>query len=214
MERQEVFDETDIKTRFIDCLRKDGTNGVIGVEVPCLLGDRRVDVLRLCDGAFYAYEIKSDKDNLKKLLEQIDEHSSIFDYVSVIVTPRHYSYIKKSRTKLPNKIGLIVFDNSDFTELKKPKINRRLKKEKLCYFLNRAALNSFTKKNNDIIELSDLRRFVSEKISTEVIKQSAYSALIKKYEERYNVFLSSLSEVTVPDSDDLKILSNSRSLTF
>ncbi len=205
----QTFNEIDIKTYLIDHLRKDKKNIALGVEVPYLLGERRVDVLQLYNNIFHAYEIKSDKDNLKKLPEQLEEYSSTFDFVSVVVTPKHHSYIEKNKMELPPSVGLIVFNESNFVEKKKPKENK-LKKENLCYFLNRAKLNGFHRKTKTSQELSILRSLVSKSISTKTIKKNAYNVLFKKYSERYNAFLADVGSFTLPE--DLQVLSSS--LTF
>jgi hypothetical protein len=48
----------------------------------------RVDIA-VINGHLHAYEIKSAKDNLKRLAKQIREYSRIFDHVTVVTTKDH-----------------------------------------------------------------------------------------------------------------------------
>lgn len=54
-----------------------------------------VDLLALYRGETYAIEIKSAKDDLRRLLEQISEYSKIFDHTLLFTTKDHLPKIKK-----------------------------------------------------------------------------------------------------------------------
>lgn len=51
-------------------------------------GQSRIDVA-VINGHFYGYEIKSDKDNLERLPQQVIEYNKVFDYISIVCGEAH-----------------------------------------------------------------------------------------------------------------------------
>lgn len=51
-------------------------------------GSNRID-LAVINGLMHGYEIKSDKDTLARLPDQLTAYNSVFDKVTIILAPRH-----------------------------------------------------------------------------------------------------------------------------
>ncbi|MBX3091633.1 MAG: sce7726 family protein [Cryobacterium sp.] len=77
-------------TRFVDEL------GIVGRV--------RVDTAVL-NGAFSGYEIKSERDTLKRLPTQIDFYSKVLDYCTLVTTDRHLAH---AADMLPDWWGVIA----------------------------------------------------------------------------------------------------------
>jgi hypothetical protein len=88
-------------------------------------GRCRADIA-VINGHFVGYEIKSDKDSLRRLPEQVDVYSAVFDRVSVIVGERHARAVKPL---IPGWWGLILTTQGPrggvtFTVERKASLNR------------------------------------------------------------------------------------------
>ncbi|WP_435634969.1 sce7726 family protein [Pseudomonas solani] len=79
-------------------------NTLVIDELGIAHGKNRADIAVL-NGTIHGYEIKSSKDTLSRLPEQIGEYSRCFEKVSVIAAPNH---IEKLLDILPEWCGLIV----------------------------------------------------------------------------------------------------------
>lgn len=67
-------------------------------------GKCRADIA-VINGHFIGYEIKSDKDTLRRLEEQVETYSAVFDRATVIVGPDHVKGISKH---IPHCWGIIA----------------------------------------------------------------------------------------------------------
>jgi hypothetical protein len=67
-------------------------------------GRCRADIA-IINGRLVGYEIKSDSDSLKRLMEQVRSYNAIFDRVFMIVGERH---VKCARKQIPKWWGLIL----------------------------------------------------------------------------------------------------------
>ena len=81
----------------------DPLDGVVIEELGLKKGAVRVD-LAVVNGSMHAYEIKSDLDTLRRLATQAEQYSKCFDYVSLVVGPRH---IKVARRFVPRWWGIV-----------------------------------------------------------------------------------------------------------
>lgn len=83
--------------------------------------ERVVDFACFKDGKFYGYEIKSEADNLIRLVGQLRKYVRFFNYVYLIIFNNHLEDTVKllNKFKLKN-VGIISVDsNLEFTEYKK-----------------------------------------------------------------------------------------------
>ncbi len=112
------MNEKDIKIQVIDWLHKNEKHAVIVPEVT--LGDSfydrvRADVFAL-NGSISIYEIKSEKDTLDRLDNQIEKYTRYANKVSVIVDSKFLG-----KMTLPDSVGIYTIDNKKIEEIKEPK---------------------------------------------------------------------------------------------
>ena len=82
----------------------DDSETVVVDELGLKHGRCRADIA-VINGHFIGYEIKSDNDSLRRLPEQIDVYSAVFDRASVIVGEKHACAVK---SLIPGWWGLIL----------------------------------------------------------------------------------------------------------
>lgn len=189
-----------IKAKVIDFLIEKFDGIVIGDEVKYGSSRKVVDLLALYRGETYAIEIKSAKDNLKRLPEQISEYSKIFDHTLVFTTKEHWFKIKQiSKTKIS------IFKSSDDLIDGKmlEKKNNVLKNEMLATMnasFIRKRLNISNFKDSDDIRKKAMR-YPKDEIHTLL-----YKYFMEKCYAPYRLFLKERNNKT--EVDDLIILSN------
>jgi hypothetical protein len=92
------------------------------------VGNSRLDIGRI-NGKSYAYEIKTELDTLEKLEKQISDYSLVFDFVYIVIHPKHFSKVKES---IPTHCGIITYNLSDegckFSFRKKALLNTKIDK--------------------------------------------------------------------------------------
>ncbi len=190
-----------IKAKVIDFLIEKFEGVVIGDEVMYGSSRKIVDLLSLYKGETYAIEIKSAKDDLRRLPEQISEYSKIFDYTLVFTTTDHLS---KLRQVSNNKISLIELDYDDTIVGSLPEKRNNVLKSEMLATMNasyiRKKLNLSNFKNSDNI------RKIAMRFKKEVIHSLLYSFFMEKCSAPYKLFLEERSNKT--EVDDLIILSN------
>ena len=113
------MNEKDIKIQVIDWLHKNEKHAVIVPEVT--LGDSfydrvRADVLAL-NGSISIYEIKSEKDTLDRLDNQIEKYTRYANKVSVVVDSKFLG-----KMVLPDSVGIYTINNKKIEEIKEPKV--------------------------------------------------------------------------------------------
>lgn len=190
-----------IKVRVIDFLIEKFDGVVIGDEVKYGSSRKVVDLLALYSGETYAIEIKSSKDDLRRLPEQISEYSKIFDNTLVFTTIEHLPKIKQISKAKVSIFELGADDTIKGTLLEKR--NNVLKSEML------ATMNaSFIRKSLKITQFrdSDDIRKRALRYKKEDIHALLYGYFMGKCSAPYKLFLEERSDKT--DVDDLILLSN------
>ena len=110
--------------------RKKGHNAEVFEELGVSHGTARVD-FAIVNGVMHGYEIKSDRDTLKRLPEQIKEFSAVFDKMTLVVGKR---YLYQAIHIVPEWWGIIVAKSDTnnrivFQVIRKPVINKNQQKE-------------------------------------------------------------------------------------
>lgn len=190
-----------IKAKVIDYLVDNYDGIVIGDEV--IYGSNRkiVDLLALYNGETYAIEIKSGKDDLRRLADQLSEYSKIFDHTMVFTTKEHMNKILEVTN---TKVSVYVVSSDE--EIHGRLIDKRnnvLKGEML------ATMNaSFIKRSLTITKAkdSDDVRKKAMKYRKESIHSLLYKYFINKLSVPYRLFLREREGKT--EIDDICILSN------
>jgi hypothetical protein len=190
-----------IKAKVIDYLIEKFEGIVIGDEVMYGSSRKVVDLLALYKGETYAIEIKSAKDDLRRLPEQISEYSKIFDHTLVFTTIDHLPTIKKI---IKFKTSIFEFGADDTIKGRLlVKRNNVLKSEMLAtmnasYIRKRLNISNF--KDSDDIRKKAMR------YKKEDVHSMLYEYFMEKCSAPYHLFLEERNDKT--EVDDLVILSN------
>lgn len=75
------------KSKFLACYKDDPTTLVLD-ELGLRHGAARIDIA-LVNGIIHGYELKSDKDNLRRLPRQMQIYNSVLDRITLVTTDRH-----------------------------------------------------------------------------------------------------------------------------
>ena len=200
-EKGELLSSDVIKAKVIDYFIDNFESVVIGNEIMYGSSRKKVDLLALYKGETYAIEIKSSKDDLRRLPEQLSDYSKIFDYTMVFATIDH---IAKIRVISKRKISVFEVSNDVSIEgvLRKKK-NNVLKCEMLAtmnsLFL-RTRLGIFDAKDSDKVRKKAMR------YKREKIHNLLYEYFMEKLTIPYKQFLYERNGRTA--IDDISILSN------
>ena len=190
-----------IKAKVIDFLIKKFDGVVIGDEVKYGSSRKVVDMLALYRGETYAIEIKSAKDDLRRLPEQISEYSKIFDHTMIFTTNEH---LIKVRDIVKNSSSVFaVYEEWRIEGQLQEKKNNVLKYEMLATMNSlfiRKRLNITNAKDSDCVRKKAMRYKMCE------IHTILYDYFMKKLYASYRLFLNERNEKT--EIDDISILSN------
>ena len=190
-----------IKAKVIDFLIEKFEGVVIGDEVKYGSSRKVVDLLALYKGETYAIEIKSAKDDLRRLPEQISEYSKIFDHSMVFTTKEHLSKIKQVSKA---KVSIFEFCVNETIDGKVQEKRNNVQKSEMLATMNaafiRKSLNISNSKNSDDIRKKAMR------YKKEDIHSLLYRYFMEKCFVSYKLFLKERSDVT--EVDDLVLLSN------
>jgi hypothetical protein len=97
--------DKDIREVLLRSLRakyRGDSNTFIVEEFGLCQGDARIDIA-VINGAIYGFEIKSEKDTLRRLAGQESYYNEVFDYVTVVASTPHIKNIKR---QIPEWWGL------------------------------------------------------------------------------------------------------------
>lgn len=190
-----------IKAKVIDYLIKSFEGVVIGDEIMYGINRKIVDLLALHEGETFAIEIKSSKDDLRRLPEQIADYSKIFDHTLVFTTKEHLSKISElAKAKVSvfevSEVGGI--EGSILNHTNKPTKSEMLATIKSSYIRKR--LNISNAKDSDAV------RKKAMKYSKDEIHALLYGYFMDKLYAPYELFLKERKDRT--EIDDINLLSN------
>jgi hypothetical protein len=104
-------------------------------ELPLGRGQRRADVACV-NGVLAGYEIKSAGDSLARLDGQAAEYATVFEFMTIVVAPRH---LHGAREVVPKTWGILATDASTdgvaFRSVRMPRRNAALDKGALVRLL-------------------------------------------------------------------------------
>lgn len=190
-----------IKAKVIDFLIEKFDGVVIGDEVMYGSNRKVVDLLALYNGETYAIEIKSAKDDLRRLPEQISEYSKIFDHTLVFTTKEHLSKIKQLSKAI---VSIFEFGANETIDGKLLEKRNNVQKGEMLATMNA----TFIRKSLNIVKFrdSDEIRKKAMRYKKEDIHSLLYGYFVEKCYAPYKLFLKERNEVT--EVDDLILLSN------
>jgi hypothetical protein len=187
-----------IKINVIEFLIDKYPGVIIGNEVMYGTTRKVVDLLALYNGETYAIEIKSDKDNVRRLPEQLKEYALIFDHTIVF-----------THSKLLQDILSIVRPNVSVYNVLNERIeptsisqrqNRPIKREML-YSISSAYLKRFLDTNKNL-DSDKIREHILRSNKRGAIHFMLYKFLEEKLISGFNLFMKEKKFI-----DDLSLLS-------
>lgn len=104
--------DKEIREVLLQQLRKrycNDSNTLIVEEFGLCQGDARIDIA-VINGAMYGFEIKSERDTLRRLPGQRNFYNEVFDYVTIVADAHHLQSIRKV---VPEWWGLNEAQNSN-----------------------------------------------------------------------------------------------------
>lgn len=143
------------------------TKGVTIFEMK--VGNSRLDIGRI-NGSSFVYEIKTELDSLNKLEKQLNDYSKVFEYINIVIHPKH---LKKSKEMIPEYCGIKTYDIID----------------KRCKFTNIAEA-----KKNPLISASKQIQTLTSKDLEYIIAKFIKSPVPQKRKEREDLILSRYSD--------------------
>lgn len=190
----------EIKLSVIDYLIKKYPEIIIGNEVMYGTVKKVVDLVALYKGQTYAIEIKSEKDNTRRLHDQLKEYARIFDYIIVVTHPKYTAEIM-SLSKAKASI-FEIFDEEIIvkTPLKR---NKPLKGE-MIHSINISFLKKYLPLNKTGATSNNIRSQIARKYKVDDVHRMLYKFLELKLEERFKLYLKERGE---KNYDDLALLS-------
>ena len=158
---------------------------VIRHELGVDAGSRRVDIA-VMNGHLAAWEIKSDKDTLKRLPEQAQSFGRVMDYLSIVTTAK---YLDKSALLLPDSWGLFeAFQGSSGIRIvcrRSPRINRSTDPFSLAQLLWREeAMEELQARNAASGLSSSSRYFVWERLASTMSKRELRAVVLQRLKQR------------------------------
>lgn len=177
-------------------------NIIIGNEVMYGITRKVVDLVLLKNNGICAIEIKSEKDNLKRLDNQIVEYKNNFNSVIICTTEKHLDEIRK---KITPSIGILLFKNDSILSIRKPTVKKRLSKIDTLHsipgnYLRKLTDISYVKKMD-----SDQIRKHFEKLSFRKVQSIYFKYMESRLIENYRLFLTDKGHES--HVDDLPLLS-------
>lgn len=168
-------------------------NTLVIDELGIAHGKARADIAVL-NGLIHGYEIKSSKDTLSRLPEQLAEYSRCFEKVSIITAPNH---LDKLLVMLPDWCGVILATKGSkggvaFKTIRRAKKNPQLEIHAMAHFLwRKEIIDILTQLGIDEKSLKSSRetlyRLLPEKMTAKHLTQLIKEKFISRTDWRAGV---------------------------
>lgn len=189
-----------IKLSVIDYLINNYPEIIIGNEIMYGITKKVVDLVALYKDETYAIEIKSEKDNTRRLHDQLKGYARIFDYIIVVAPPKHTAEIMSLAKAKASILEILDEEIIIRTPLKK---NKPLKSE-MVHSINISYLKKYLPLSKTGETSDKIRSQITRKYKVDEIHQMLYDFLRLKLEERFKLYLKERGEKSY---DDLSLLS-------
>ena len=178
-----MFDyEYDLCEKFSYWLLKKYKNiNLMASGLPFLKAKRMADLISLNGNNLIAYEIKTARDNLRRIDGQIADYLLTFDYFYLVLDKKFKKEIARFEAK---RIGIILHDCGKFTLIKKPLKN---KPSSFCraLLISRSSAQKLAKNKKSVFEMYN---FISKNFSQREIKEKLIEDLNRAYLESFEKF--------------------------
>lgn len=192
--------ETLLKIELTKHLLRTDPEAILAMEVPYLFGERVADVVKIDGQEAVVYEIKSAKDSLNQLVEQINDYKKFFDQCYVVCEIKNLEAVRKL---VPKQIGIIVYNGKKLEQKRKSALIRRLNKIALASVLTKKCLAKITKESQRKSHV-DLTKIAASKLTLESLKKLSRDFLASKYKLSNSLMRAEIS--SEPTADDLYLL--------
>lgn len=165
----------------------------------------RLDFGRI-NGSSHAYEIKTELDTLNKLEKQINDYSKVFEFINVVVHPKH---LKKVKEIIPEYCGIEIYNIEPQFEFhtereaeKNPLINSRAQIDALTT----KDLDFVIHKTNSIMSLNkrkDKEEYIYSNFSCEDINSYFKEAIKQRYRDRWTYICKQFNKINPIDIQEL-----------
>lgn len=169
-----------MKVLLIDYLLDRFELDILVSEFSFLQGYRKADIVTFGTDQISAFEIKSPRDKLTRLSNQMADYSSVFTYCYLVTTD---CCIEKARQLVRPRVGLILISNDNVQVIRQPKENRRLSKQSLYHSIPSNVFPHSNKKK------ACRAKSCIDSITTSSLQKAFYTSMISKYERQYRAFM-------------------------
>lgn len=196
--------EAEFRAALIDFLLPQLEGGdLIACELPFAGARRRADVVIIGSHTMHALEIKTARDNVATLSDQVVDYARTFPLFTAVLDSCHASAVKM----LPRSAGVVLYVNDAFLWKRRPIERSRLSKTFLADLIPRKlVLSTIRERPAKIGPREDtyaLRHRLTCALPAEDIKELAIRALRQKYGVQFNTFLSERGACTHPEDVQL-----------
>jgi hypothetical protein len=177
-----------LKALFIDfIIEKIDNIDVIGSEI--MFGSRKgiADLVLLSKGLTYAYEVKAQNDDFRKIKIQLKEYNRTFDFVYIITTEKHL--VKAINSTSKNNGIILIYNDSSIRIFKESKQNHKLDKEELLSTMTIRFIENKIQIPPKKISAYKLRKSL-EVIDQSTLKSLMFEFLYNRIKPRFDNFIA------------------------
>lgn len=146
-------------------------------------GAARIDIV-VINGIMHGYEIKSDRDTLERLPEQIEEYNTVFDKLTLVVGKHH---INRAISQIPDWWGILlvkvdIYNRVILHTIREPETNKHQESISMARLLWREeALQILKERNKAKGVLSKPRENIYERLANVLeineLKEKVYNLI-------------------------------------
>lgn len=177
-------------------------------EAPFLRANRWADLVAIKDGETIGFEIKSERDSLRTLADQLADYAKTFNLVYLVIAER---FSKKNEISAMSKnIGLIIVKPDGTPIMQRKAISKvKLDKQALLSILWRKDLEKLAPSKRNA-EMESLQEYVFKNSSIKSIQAQVIISLKERYAKSYQLFLKDRGTYTT--IEDLRTITKLKSL--
>jgi hypothetical protein len=199
----ELVSARQLKAIFIDYLFPHlDKEDVVGSEI--MFGSKKgvADLILFSNGQTFAYEIKAQNDDFRKLRGQLEEYNKTFDFVSLITTEKHSS--KANRIVPKNNGIIIIYNDLTIKNIREPNQNIFLNKDDLLSTMTIKYIEKRFKLSRKKLLAQEFRNSLKY-LTLDELRESRYEFLYQRIRPKFVNFI--IDKGTKTHSEDITLLS-------